>query len=65
MIADSLESSEELLKITKDTSGIPNPDGSFQIQQAGSEVQRRFEEYQRARKKLDDRLFATKGQIDS
>ena len=60
-----LESSEELLKITKDTSGIPNPDGSFQIQQAGAELQRRCEKYQRARKKLNDHLSATKGQMDS
>jgi CheY-like chemotaxis protein len=61
-----LESSEELLKITKDVpSGIPNPDGSFQIQRAGAELHRHFEEYQRARKKLDDYLSATKDQVDS
>jgi CheY-like chemotaxis protein len=61
-----LEPSRELLKVTENVpSGIPNPDGSFQIQRVGSELHRRFEKYQRARKKLDDRLFATKGQIDS
>jgi CheY-like chemotaxis protein len=60
-----LESSEELLKITKEASGIPNPDGSFQIQQAGAEFRRRFEKYQKARKRLDDHLSGTKGPINS
>jgi CheY-like chemotaxis protein len=60
-----LESSLELLKITKDVpSGLPHPDGIFQIQRAGSELRHRFEEHQRARKKLDDHLSARKGQID-
>jgi len=50
-----LDFSRELLEITKDVpSGMPYPDSSMRIQRPAAELHRLFEEYQKARKKLDD-----------
>lgn len=52
-----LLSSRKVLEITRETpSGIPYPDSVARIHQAANEQKRRFSDYLRARKKLEDNL---------
>jgi CheY-like chemotaxis protein len=52
-----LESARNLIELMKDVpSGLPHPDGLALLQQSAKAQHRAFEEYQEARKKLDDHI---------
>ncbi|HEX4771377.1 MAG TPA: response regulator [Bryobacteraceae bacterium] len=52
-----LEVSRQFAAVTKDVpSGIPNPDGMMPIEREAKVLRKSFEEYQRARKMLDEEI---------
>ncbi len=61
-----IECSREFLAITQDVpSGIPNPDGILRVQLSAAARRRAYEDYQRARERLDEHTAAEQRRRES
>ena len=60
-----LESSRAFLKLTEDVpSGIPYPDSTERIERLANAQHQAFEQYQRARKKVDEHIASMANRIE-